>query len=136
MKTSRRRYKTSYIELILSQSGNETENETERKTEDDHEIENDEIENENKQQCRKKLSKYTKTDDAKKQKCSQSSSFHQAEKLKKKLFFREEKFFSKCELCLHLLLVSIKTSNDANKNVLFDLIKKCQINQKNVNVSR
>jgi hypothetical protein len=55
------RQRSLFIESTLSRAESEVESEGE----DDHEIENDEIEDEGKQQCRKKLSRYTKTDDAK-----------------------------------------------------------------------
>ncbi len=36
----------------------------------DHQIEDDEVEDEGRQQCQKRLSRYTKTNDAKKRRCS------------------------------------------------------------------
>jgi hypothetical protein len=75
------RQRSLFIVSILSQAEDETENEiksemlsetlsemlnkTLSESQNDHQIENDEIENENKQQCSKRLNKYTKTDDAK-----------------------------------------------------------------------
>jgi hypothetical protein len=59
-----------FIELIQPRAGNETGSETENETENEaenesnHQFEDDEVENEDKQ-CRKRLSRYTKTDDAK-----------------------------------------------------------------------
>jgi hypothetical protein len=59
-----------FIELIQSRAEDETESETKNETENEtenesnHQFEDDEIENENKQ-CRKRLNRYTKTDDAK-----------------------------------------------------------------------
>ncbi len=61
----------------------------EKKNEIDHEIENDEIEIENKQLRRKRLNKYTKTDDAKCEHVVNRLRFIKLKKLKKKLFFRK-----------------------------------------------
>ncbi len=64
MKTSHRKFKTFYIELILhsSESEDESESENESEHENEDEDENDEIEN---KQHRNRLSIDTKTNDAK-----------------------------------------------------------------------
>jgi U3 small nucleolar RNA-associated protein 14 len=63
MKTSHRKFKTSYIELILHSGENESESESENEGESEGEKdEDDEIES---KQHRNRLSIDTKTDDAK-----------------------------------------------------------------------
>ncbi len=85
-----------FIKSILSQ----TKDETERENENNHEIENDEIENENenKQQCSKRLNKYIKTNDVKCKDDVNRLHFMRLKSWEKKLSFREEKFFPRCEL--------------------------------------
>jgi exonuclease VII large subunit len=97
--------KFSYLQLKKRESKTEEKN--------DHENEDDEIEIKNKQ-CRKRLSRYTKTDDAKCENVVNRLRFiklKKLKKLKKKLFFRKEKFFSRCEIAKTSLLVSIEISD-------------------------
>ncbi len=68
---------------------------TENVSEDQNDLENDEIENESRQ-CRKRLSRYTKTDDAKCEDVVNRLRFiklKKLKKLKKKTFLSKRKVF-------------------------------------------
>jgi hypothetical protein len=89
MRSLIQRQRSLFIESTLPRAGDGDGGEGE--SEGDHEVENDEIEDESKRQCRKKLSRYTKTDDAKSENALKRLHFM---KLKvEKDFFREGKFF-------------------------------------------
>jgi hypothetical protein len=80
-----------FIELIQPRAENEAESETE--SENDHQFGDDEIENEDKQ-CRKRLSRYTKTGDAKCEDAVNRLRFIKLKKLKNSTFLsRREVFF-------------------------------------------
>ncbi len=121
-----------FIELIQSRAGNEAEGETKNETENesDHQFENDEIENENKQ-CRKRLSRYIKTDDAKCEDAVNRLRFIKLKKLKKKTFLSDRKFF----FFRDADSISDVAYLDRNKlrdkrNVLSYVINECQSNRR------
>jgi hypothetical protein len=71
-----------FIELIQPRAGDGGEAEDEAGDESDHQFEDDEVEDEDKQ-CRKRLSRYTKTDDAKCEDAVNRLRFIKLKKLKK-----------------------------------------------------
>ncbi len=95
------------------------------------EIEDDEIENESRQQCRNKLSRYTKTDDVKREDVVNRLQFMKLKKLKKKTFLSRRKvFFFEDANSITLLLAPIEASERVSEDFLPNLVIKCQCNRR------